>query len=173
MTDETCGDYGGTNADDEPCGRPAAWGRDAETGPCKTHVDMGRPTKLTYENQEKIATVIEQGGSINEAARKVGVHRETVGNWMEKGSEQEEGIFADFFDRLTRARGQGEGAYRSALMQIAIENDDTATLMAMVKQRYPESWGDVERGKQTGGVVVNVGDPDEYEIDPDTLEVQE
>jgi hypothetical protein len=43
----------------------------------------------------------------------------------------------------------------------------------MLKQRYPESWGDVDRGEQQGGVVVNVGDPDEYEIDPDTLEVQE
>jgi len=45
--------------------------------------------------------------------------------------------------------------------------------MAMLKQRYPESWGDVDRGQQAGGVTVNVGDPDEHEIDPDTLEVQD
>ena len=145
---ETCGDYGGTNDHDEPCGRPSAWGRDADTGPCRDHVTMGRPTKLTYENQEAIASVIEQGGSISEAARKVGIHRETIGTWMEKGREQDQGIFSDFFDRLTRARGQGEATYRQALLQIAIETDDTATLMAMLKQRYPDSWAEVDRGQQ-------------------------
>jgi len=50
---------------------------------------------------------------------------------------------------------------------------DLATLMSMLKQRYPESWGEVDRGEQAGGVVVNVGDPDEYSVDPDTLEATE
>lgn len=147
---ETCGDYGGRNDADDPCGRPAGWGRDTDTGECRDHVTMGRPPKLTYDNQEQIAAVIEQGGSIREAARKVGIHRETIGRWAEKGREQDEGIYADFYDRLTRAKGQGEATYRQALLQIAIETDDTATLMAMLKQRYPDSWGEVERGKQAG-----------------------
>lgn len=151
--DEICGDYGGTTDAGEPCQRDAGWGRDADTGECSDHVTMGRPPKLTYENQEEIAAVIEQGGSISEAARKVGVHRETIGNWAEQGQQQDEGIFADFFDRLTHAKGHGEGTYRQALMQIAIETNDTATLMAMLKQRYPDEWGDVKRADQTGATI--------------------
>lgn len=151
MSEETCGDYGGRTGEDDPCGRTSGWGRDTDTGRCKHHVDgPGRPPKLTYENQEQIAAVIEQGGSITEAARKCGIHRETIGRWAEKGRQQDEGIFADFYDRLTRAQGQGEATYRQALLQIAIETDDTATLMAMLKQRYPDAWGEVKRGEQSG-----------------------
>ena len=172
MSDENkqCGH---TTAEGTPCQLPGSFG----DGKCHHHTDFdgpedaGRPTKLTKERQERIASIIEQGGSIREACGRAGIHRETFGNWMKRGQEQSEGVFAEFFDRLTRARGEGEGTYRQALMQIAIQSDDTATLMAMLKQRYPESWGDVNRGEQSGGVVVNVSEPDEYSVDPETLEV--
>lgn len=170
MTEDICGH---PTADDGECQNPATEGNSCWIESHGGHTQPGRDTKLTKERQEAIASAIEQGASITEAARKNGIHRETFGNWMKRGQEQDEGIFAEFFDRLTRARGQGEGSYRSALMQIAIENGDTATLMAMLKQRYPESWGDVDRGAQASGVTVNVSEADEHEIDPDTLEVQE
>lgn len=170
MTDDRCGHPTGDGGE---CQNPATEGDHCWIKSHGGHAEPGRDTKLTKERQEAIASAIEQGASITEAARKNGIHRETFGNWMKRGQEQDEGIFAEFFDRLTRARGQGESSYRSALMQIAIENDDTATLMAMLKQRYPESWGDVDRGEQSSGVTVNVGDPDEHEIDPETLEVSD
>lgn len=172
MSDEQCGH---DTASGDACQLPGSFA----DGKCHHHTevngpeDAGRPTKLTRDRQEKIASIIEQGGSITEACRRAGIHRETFGNWMQRGEEQSEGVFAEFFDRLVRARGEGEGTYRQALLQTAIETDDTATLMAMLKQRYPDSWGDVNRGEQQGGVVVNVGEPDEYEIDPDSLEVKE
>lgn len=34
---ETCGDHGGTNRHDEPCGRTAGWGTDFEDGKCRQH----------------------------------------------------------------------------------------------------------------------------------------
>lgn len=170
MTDEKCG-YETPNG---PCKNPATDGDSCWIESHGGHVDgHGRDSKLTMERQEGIATVIEQGGSISEAARKNGIHRETFYRWMSLGEDQNEGIYADFYDRLTRARGQGEGTYRTALMRIALENDDAATLMSMMKQRYPESWGDVDRGEQQGGVVVNVEAEETTEIDPETLEVQE
>lgn len=42
---DTCASYGGTTNDGEPCGRPAGWGRDAETGPCTDHVSSEEPSK--------------------------------------------------------------------------------------------------------------------------------
>ena len=178
MTDGVCGH---PTADGSPCQNPTTDDGDADRcwidGHNEASVEAGQPGRdrepPTRETQERIAAVIESGGSLREAARKSGVHREQIGRWMEYGDEEDAGPFADFRDRLVRARGEGESQYRQTLMAIAEENGDTATLMAMLKQRYPESWGDVDRGEQQGGVVVNVGEPDEYEVDPDTLEVQE
>lgn len=170
MTDDICGH---PTADGSPCQNDATEGDHCWIKSHGGHAEPGRNTKLTKERQEAIANAIEQGASISEAARKNGIHRETFGNWMKRGQEQDEGIFAEFFDRLTRARGQGEASYRSALMQIAIENNDTATLMTMLKQRYPESWGDVDRGDQQGAVVVKTDASETVEIDPESLEIMD
>lgn len=171
MSDDTdiCG-Y--PTANGGPCQNPATEGDscwiDAHGGSTSVGRKREPPSKAT---QEQIASVIESGGSIQEACRRAGTHREQFYRWMQYGDEEDAGPFQEFRDRLVRARGEGEGEYREALLEIARENDDTATLMAMLKQRYPESWGDVKRGEQAGGVVVNVGDPEEHEIDPETLEV--
>lgn len=172
MADDTCGH---PTAEDEPCQNPATDGDscwlDAHGGSADP---SGRPREVPDKStQEKIASVIEQGGSIREACRRAGTHKETFYRWMQYGEEEDAGPFQEFRDRLVRARGEGEASYRQSLMQIAIECEDTATLMAMLKQRYPESWGDVDRGEQASGVVVNVGDPEEHEIDPETLEVKD
>jgi len=124
----------------------------------------GRKTKLQLAHEEParsahdefidpIMTVIESGGSISEAARKAGIHRQRIYTWAEKGEnlpEDSDDIHRTFRDRFVRAKGTGEGTYRRALIKIAMENNDTATLMAMLKQRYPGPWGHVDRGQQSG-----------------------
>jgi hypothetical protein len=151
MGDDICGHE---TADGTPCQHPPSEGDScwipAHGGSADDH---GRDPKLTKERQEAIAAAIEDGSSIAEAARKNGIHRETFYRWMSNGEDQDEGIYADFYDRLTRARGEGEAKYRNALIDIAVETGDTATLMAMLKQRYPDEWGDVDRGEQADGAV--------------------
>lgn len=173
MSDNECGHI---KNDGEPCTFDAKY-PDGKCGHHTNHEDgtkQGRrreaPSKSTEEN---IASVIESGGSIREACRRAGVHQEQFYRWMQYGEEEEAGPFADFRERLVRARGEGEAKYRDTLMMLAEETGDTATLMAMLKQRYPDSWGEVDRGEQQGGVVVNVNEVDEYEVDPDTLEVKD
>jgi len=178
MSEPTC-DY--PTADDTPCKNATTDDGDADRcwidGHNSQPVEADQPGRKreppSRETQEKIASVIEAGGSLREAARKAGVHREQINRWMEYGDEEDAGPFQEFRDRLVRARGEGEGQYRKALIQIAKENNDTATLMSMLKQRYPDSWGDVDRGEQAGGVVVNTSAGETVEIDPDTLEVQD
>lgn len=178
MSDETdvCG-HPTDDGDGPPCQNPAG-----ENGRCwiPSHTDpdaenpQGRDrTRPSKQQQENIASVIEGGGSIREACRRAGVHPEQFYRWMEYGQDDPESAWGDFRERLVRARGEGEGQYRQTLMMLAEETGDTATLMAMLKQRYPESWGEVDRGEQSGGIVVDLGDADEYEIDPETLEVQD
>jgi transposase-like protein len=171
MSNDICGH---PTASGDPCQNPATEGDHCWLDKHGGDVEPGRhreaPGKAT---QEQIASAIESGASIREACRRTGTHPETFYRWMQYGEEEDAGPFQEFRERLVRARGEGEAQYRNTLIQLAEETGDTATLMAMLKQRYPESWGDVDRGEQQGGVVVNVGDPDEHEIDPDTLEVQD
>ncbi len=154
MTSELCGyekDDGG------PCQLPAS----RPDGRCHHHTQIdgarangGRQSKLTEGRQENIAVMIEDGHSIGAAARSNGINVSTFFNWMEKGEQQDDGPYADFYDRLTRARGNGERKYVDTIAEIARETNDTATLMTLLKSRYPDAWGDVERGEQTGGVEV-------------------
>ena len=142
---------------DEPCQNPkesCPWHNTADPP------ETGRPTKLTMERQEGMAQMIERGDSIRAAARSHGLHHETVLNWIQRGEEayknDEDNIYRDFFDRLTRARGEGENTYKNAIMQIAIETEDARLLMSMLKQRYPDSWGDAETGVEADTTVINV-----------------
>ena len=124
--------------------------------------ENGRPTKLTMEKQEGIAQMIERGDSIRAAARSHGLHHETILNWISRGEDayrnDEENIYRDFFDRLTRAKGKGENTYKNAIMQIAIETEDARLLMSMLKQRYPDSWGDTETGVDANTVKLEVSE---------------
>lgn len=40
-----CGDHGGRTKAGEPCGKPEAWGRDAETGRCRLHATDVKGTR--------------------------------------------------------------------------------------------------------------------------------
>jgi transposase-like protein len=97
--------------------------------------------------------MIEDGHSIGAAARSNGITVQTFFNWMERGQEADSGPFMEFFDRITRARGVGEKQYVEAIVEIARETEDTATLMSLLKSRYPDAWADVDRGEQTSGGV--------------------
>jgi len=172
MTDDICGH---PTTDNGECQNPATNGDSCWIDSHGGHVSVeGRPRERPDKStQEQIASAIESGASIREACRRTGTHPEIFYRWMQYGEEEPESAFGAFRERLVRARGEGEAQYRNTLIKLAEETGDTATLMAMLKQRYPESWGEVNRGEQSGGVTVNVGDPDEHEIDPDTLEVQD
>jgi hypothetical protein len=173
MTD-TCGSTDTITG--EPCQRPAGWGTDRESGYCRTHEEGGeepggRDPKLTKERQDRIAQSIAEGKSIVSAARMTGITPKTVYNWLERGQDADEGIYAEFFQAFTRAKGHGEDYYVETILDIATEEGDLATLMSMLKQRYPDSWQDVDRGEQASGVIVNTGADETVTVDPETLEV--
>jgi len=145
----------------EPCQNPAEscpW-HNVENPP-----DNGRDSKLTKQRQEEIATMIENGHSMTAAARANGVTKQTVMNWIGKGQEQDEGIYADFFDRYTRAKGIGEMNYLELIADMAEEQGDHRFLASLMKQRYPESWQDTDTGVDAEQVeIVLNGDKQRYE----------
>lgn len=161
MTDEICGHEKG---DGEPC----EFNPKYPDGKCGHHTDEqeyegGRPSKLTYERQEAIASDIEAGKSINSAARKQSLDPTTIYNWLDRGESELDGgkdnEFTEFFKRITRARGYGEEKYFNTVWQIAKEEGDHRFLASLMKQRYPDSWaenGDAPGVDTEGGIVINV-----------------
>lgn len=142
-----------TNADTGRCGSTdTSSGEPCERGPnCPYHQqedppETGRPTKLTHERQERIAGLLEGGHSIAAACRTTGISRETYHDWVRRGEEQEEGIFADFADRVGRARGVGERRIIEDAREAAREAKNANALLRMAQLQYPESWGDEMAG---------------------------
>jgi len=151
--------------DTELCGAETTDGT-----PCENHAEScpwhntdnppknGRDSKLSKEREEKIAQAIEAGKSMTIAARKAGVSRNSVYSWIEKGEDQDEGIYADFHDRIRRARGEGEDFYLSLALDMAKENGDHRFIASLMKQRYPDSWSDTETGVEADTVKLEVSE---------------
>jgi len=152
MTEDICG---AETVSGEPCQNPAEscpW-HNVENPP-----KNGRDSKLTKEREEKIAQAIEKGKSMTIAARKAGISRNAVYSWIEKGEDQDEGIYADFHDRLMRARGHGEDFYLSLALDMAKENGDHRFIASLMKQRYPDSWGETDTGVEADTVTLEVSE---------------
>ena len=122
----------------------------------------GRPSKLTHAKQESIAADIEQGRSMRSAARKQDLTPQTVMNWMQRGEgdleDGKDNEYTDFFERITRAKGYGEEWYMKTIIDLAKENEDHRFLMSLMKQRYPDSWGDTETGVEADTVKLEVSE---------------
>jgi transposase-like protein len=112
--------------------------------------------------QEAIAADIEQGRSMRSAARKQDLTPHTVMNWMQRGEadleEDKENEYTEFFTRITRAKGYGEEWYLDTIMELAEENEDHRFLMSLMKQRYPDSWGETETGVDADTVKLEVSE---------------
>jgi hypothetical protein len=160
MSDDICGSTNTSSGD------PCKWNV-AEKGECPFHntddpPDNGRESKLSYERQEKIAGAIEQGKSITSAARMAGISRNAVYDWLERGeTDKQEGKdneYVDFYDRVTRARGHGEDKYFQTVWQMAKEDGDHRFLASLMKQRYPDSWGETDTGVDADTVTIEVSE---------------
>jgi len=157
MSEDICGE---PTADGSPCENPAC----RADGKCWMHTgtenrqDPGRDSKLTKERQEAIAAMIEDGHSIEAAARANNVHPSNVFEWVNKGEEQDEGIYAEFRERFTRAKGVREQEFVDLIKDLAREQGDHRFLMSMLKRRHPESWGDTETGVEADTLNIQVSE---------------
>ena len=85
----------------EPCKNNAS----EDDGYCHLHTqddeNQRGHKKLSHDRQEKIAIALEQGVPLVAACRLNGITHKTHRIWMQKGEEQEEGPYAQYFQRLT------------------------------------------------------------------------
>jgi len=64
---------------------------------------VGHPTKLNPERAALIIKAIENGCTRKTAAQAAGIDIGTFCNWMNRGAEEEEGAYHQFFQGVTRA----------------------------------------------------------------------
>lgn len=147
--DDICGSTETRSGD--PCQNTPS----CEDGRCHLHTKTDeRDVLLTKQRQENVASMLEQGQSVAAACRCNSIGTSTFYEWLERGDRQEEGIYADFADRVARARGVGESGLVDELLEMVRETGDTRTLLSIIKSRYPESWGDADAGEE--GSTVNI-----------------
>ena len=151
----------------EKCGAETTKGgqcqNDADSCPWHDTAEQpqtGRPSKLSYERQEQIASDIEAGRSLTSSARKAGVTPQTVINWIDRGEAEKEAgkenEYTQFFERITRAKGEGEEFYFSLALQLAKENGDHRFIASLMKQRFPDSWADTDTGVDARSIEVHL-----------------
>ena len=96
----------------EPCGRPAGWGRDADSGHCVDHATDDRVLrKFDNATREQLIGAAERGAYKKHCAQYAGVTEQTLQNWLTWGLEDIEDhkdtALAEFYLGWQRARGRG------------------------------------------------------------------
>lgn len=69
---------------------------------------MGRPSKITPELIERVASIVRMGNYLDTAARFCGIDKVTFHNWMKKGHAQRRGIYRDFLNALEEAQAAAD-----------------------------------------------------------------
>jgi len=118
--------------------------------------ETGRPSKLSHARQERIAQILEGGGSFEVACASAGIAPRTGHRWMRRGEEQDEGKFAQFRQRVLRARGHGKVELATSVIEIAKEKGDAATLLRYL--RYIEAGEESQEDDALAGLNLVVPD---------------
>ncbi|MFD1515102.1 hypothetical protein [Halomarina rubra] len=106
---EECGDYGGSNRDGEPCGRPAGWGTDFPDGKCRHH--RGTSPDGTSHND-------------NTNAVTHGLYAQTNATYQQVLTDDErqlvDDIFSDYLADYEARHGEATTGTRAELFRIAV-----------------------------------------------------
>lgn len=121
----------------------------------------GRPTKLTTELMNEIAQYLRAGNYIETTAALVGIHRDSVYEWLKRGNAEiervsksnranirkKEAIFVEFTDTVKKAQAQSEAMLVGLIGQAAQKNWTAAAWR--LERKYPDKWGRTERNVGT------------------------
>ena len=89
---------------------------------------------------QRIVDKVMGGVHPNVAARACGITDYLFRLWMERGELEEQGIYADFYNKVMQADALNEVALVQGFMKAA--EDDWKATEAFLKRRFPKTWGD-------------------------------
>lgn len=110
---------------------------------------MSRQTKLTPEVQSLIVDAIRNGNYMETAAQAVGVDQATVWRWMQRGADEEQGIYCEFRKAVESARADAEKRDLDIITRAAHDGSWQAAAWKL-ERRTPQRWGRVTRTELTG-----------------------
>ncbi|MGB9937068.1 MAG: hypothetical protein ACPK7O_05060 [Methanobacterium sp.] len=106
----------------------------------KTKKKMGRPSKLTKEIREEIASFLKAGCFIETACVMAGINKTTYYDWMKRGEKSSRyDKYRKFYEAVTHALSWSQ-ARDVAIISKAAEKDWRAAAWKL-ERRYPEKWG--------------------------------
>lgn len=123
--------------------------------------NLGRPSKLTNETQDKIVQAISAGNYYEAACRYAGIDYRTFRLWMAKGEEARSGKFFQFFHAIRQAEARAE--VRAVAQWQSHMPDSWQASRDFLARRHPQRWMQKERHELSGAD----GEPIEIEINWD------
>jgi hypothetical protein len=124
----------------EPCRKRAVKGSDR----CAAHLGRtGRHTLLTPSVADQLVTMLRAGNYLEVACRAVGVHRNTLAEWLRRGRVARVGDedYAQLVERVDQALAEGE--VRNVAHIAATARDNWQAAAWLLERGYPERWGRV------------------------------
>lgn len=101
--------------------------------------EVGRPTKLTPEVQEKILQALRAGNYAHVAAQYAGIHEATFYRWMQQGEQEPEGEYREFREAVMATTAAAEVRAVAHIQQAMPE--DWKAAATFLERRYPDRWG--------------------------------
>ena len=164
---KTCGDYGGTKSNGEPCGRKSGWGTDSSKGKCKLHKEEEWNCELPlaeteFKGSQEIQDIKKRflevySGKVitmEKAARKAGRDASQIWRWRQKDPE---------FDTMVQSAKRLQSEKRvdkveDSLFKRIIEGDAAASeTIFWLKNQDPSGWSDVQEHHHKGdGLSLNL-----------------
>ena len=111
--------------------------------------NMGRPTKLTPEVQERIVQALRAGNYQETAAAYAGIGESTFYEWMERGRDEPGSVYSEFVEAVTKAKADAE-VRDVALIDKAATDGSWQAAAWKLERKFPHRWGRVNRTEISG-----------------------
>jgi hypothetical protein len=109
----------------------------------------GRQTKLTTEVQDRIVAALRAGNYQETAAAYAGISRTAFFDWLERGRNEPESIYAVFLDAVEKAKADAE-VRDVALIDKAAHDGSWQAAAWKLERKFPNKWGRVNRTEISG-----------------------
>jgi hypothetical protein len=104
---------------------------------------MTRPTKLNPELIIEICDKIERGVTQKTAALTSGITEHTFHNYINRGKQETEGIYFQFFQSLKKSQANLKATYEQLIFDAA--HKDWKAAMTYLERKYPDEYGRQEK----------------------------
>lgn len=109
----------------------------------------GRPTKFTHDVRTRIIAAIRNGNTYEASANYGGISYDSLRGWLNRGEDEAEGEFFEFFNAIKKAEAEAE-VESVALIRRSAQDGQWQAAAWFLERRKPSDWGRRDRHEITG-----------------------